>query len=317
MLAQFNIKKIYSILEKKIIQKGLIFCLIFMIYPPPFFLASVDIKLRICLRIISFLLIFFIYIINIISKKKISRFFIITSIFLLYLLIITLLKSGDIYKSFGIIVITIAEFMLYEFFLDSKLKKNFIEVCYFYYIFIIIFSVLFHFINTNLIINVNRNHYIQYIFPLLFFEYYISINYDNKLYIRLRYFSLISVIFLSILAGSMTGIVVVAFAYLYLYYIGKKEIKLLLINNWKFQFILLLLFFMICVWFGDLNPIPDIISMIFGKGKGFSYRTNLVIYARETILKSPLFGYGVRNLQQVGFLDYAGNAHNFFLQYLA
>ena len=299
----------------------LFFVMMFLVYPPPFFLSNVEFGLRNILRIGIFVVIFITYTIVFYYKKKTSILFIISLFFIIYLLLITLLKKGNVFETFGIAVFSMSEFMLYELFIDSKYKEVFIKSCYIYYLFTIIVSLLLYCFYYISVVYVNRNHYVQYIFPLIILEYYIYVYYNNTIFDRIRYLSISLVLLFSVILGSTTGIfvIVLLYIYIYIYIIVKKKYNYILdaFNSWKVQFVAICLFFVVCVWFGDLNQIANIISMIFGKPRGFSYRTNLVIFARKTILKNFLFGVGITNLQKEGFLDFAGNVHNIFLQYLA
>ena len=206
--------------------------------------------------------------------------------------------------------------MLYEVFSDTQYKEDFVKTSYLYYLMNCLMIVLFMIFKFELIETVNRNHYIQYIFPLLILEYYIYLYYNNDLYKIIRFISIVIVVILSIIAGSVTGNVVVFIAYIYMYVLSRTNFSFKILYNWKLQFIFLCLFFILCVWLADKNPIPNIISRIFLRTDGFSGRTGIISLARNMIMNNILFGVGMRNFYDLGLIYFYGNVHNMFLQYL-
>lgn len=262
---------------------------------------------------------------------EISLILVIAS-YLIYLLIITFFKAGNIQRIFMIgypIVGTVL-------FIHNNVKKNYYELIKGISWLLTFFAVanfidmvfVKHVLSSNVAVFMvgGRNQLAIFLSITVCFYFAQNIEENKKIKIQIKDVAFIALIlFTTLLSKSITCLITIGMFFL-LFFIYEFQGKKTILN------IKIITVGYIVVWFAIIvfrmqYLFSDIITNVFHKDLTFSHRTIIWDQALKDICKNPIFGHGMTDSVNIFWVnhDYTGNnnyvwsnmsAHNEFLQLL-
>lgn len=319
--------KIQSISEKIVncffksskLNYFIIFYCSYMVCCPPYFTTYVSGYIKTPLRLLGILFILFLYFFNVIYKQRISKLFVSAFIACLYFFIICVLNKNDYYYAlYSNFIMALSSIALFEIYMNSNLKKEFILINYYsWMVSIFIFVAVFLIGGLDSLMNIyNRNNYVMFFIMYILFEKQLLLIDDKKSYKIVSYIMSIVIVLFSIITEAATASVVLIMIYAYIYLFDKIDLYKKLFSNFNIYLTVLIVFFFLLIFPGSHSPLVNIISKLFNKVAGFSGRSGWYDIDREIFLRRPIFGYGSRQYYNSLLGTFHASPHDFVFQYL-
>lgn len=267
----------------------LFFFLLLLTCPTRIVLAIFPSNMKVVIRLIVFIILFFMYIFKVIKDKKINLFPLFMLIYMSWFLINSIIHHSDgIQIAVYQLIIGMSSVFFVNYFVDYK--KEFVYCSYWYFLFFTLLNFVFDlFTNFSDIIFINSNDNLYFYMPLLLFSFLI-LEY-NKKFVYLNIVSYIIMILTSYIQdATSTGILVVLFI-IYFYIFNNKKFYLFF-NVFTYSLVFIISFFLI-VWMGTKSPIMPVFSSLLNKSITLSDRTPIYDLAVAKIIEKPILGYGV------------------------